>query len=152
MYLQSRPAVTDEGVKTISRVCLLLYCCYQHSGCHRLSYPDLLFAKRFAISQHCFHRHRYCFDLSNALWCVGYAVAVTKESYHVSCRLDSRDRYTVLNLGCSIILFPLSPTSFYFAHFVLELILVYIASQLKYRLDDLWFVPSFSDSMNQLLL
>lgn len=95
---------------------------------------QLLFAKRFAISQHCFHRHRYCFDLSNALWCVGYAVAVTKESYHVSCRLDSRDRYTVLNLGCSIILFPLSPTSFYFAHFVLELILVYIASQLKYRL------------------
>lgn len=68
----------------------------------------------------------------------------------------------MLNLGCSIVLFPLSPTSFYFAHFVLELILVYIASQLKYRLvyedclanaqDDLWFVPSFSDSMNQLLL
>lgn len=52
---------------------------------------------------------------------------------YLSCHLfDSR--YTVLNLGCSIILFPLSPTSFYFAHFVLELILVYIASQLKYRL------------------
>ncbi|KAK8791323.1 hypothetical protein WA171_002270 [Blastocystis sp. BT1] len=59
--------------------------------------------------------------------------------------------YTVLNLGCSIILFPLSPTSFYFAHFVLELILVYIASQLKYRLDDLWFVPSLNDITNQLM-
>ena len=52
--------------------------------------------------------------------------------YGSSVLLNSR--YTVLNLGCSIILFPLSPTSYYFAHFVLELILVYIASQLKYRL------------------
>ena len=50
MYLQSRPAVTDEGVKTISRVCLLLYCCYQHSGCHRLSYPNVVVVFLFSRS------------------------------------------------------------------------------------------------------
>ena len=42
--------------------------------------------------------------------------------------------YITINLGCSVILFPLSPTSLYFSHFLLELLLIYIASQLKYRL------------------
>lgn len=42
MYLQSRSAVADESVKAVPCVCLLLYCRYQHSGCHRFGYPDVI--------------------------------------------------------------------------------------------------------------
>ena len=59
--------------------------------------------------------------------------------------------YTTVNLGVSVILFPLSPTPIYFVHFILELLLIYIAFQLKYRLDDLWFIPSSSEISGQIV-
>ena len=49
-------------------------------------------------------------------------------------RSEIEFRYTSVNLGVSVILFPLSPTPIYFVHFFFELLLIYIAYQLKYRL------------------
>ena len=59
--------------------------------------------------------------------------------------------YTSVNLGVSVILFPLSPTPIYFVHFFFELLLIYIAYQLKYRLDDLWFIPSSTEISGQIV-
>ena len=60
--------------------------------------------------------------------------------------------YNVLNSGLSILLFPLSPTPLYFVHFVIEMVLIIISGQLKYRLDDLWFIPSSNEITGQIVL
>ncbi|KAK8821497.1 hypothetical protein WA556_001948 [Blastocystis sp. ATCC 50177/Nand II] len=66
--------------------------------------------------------------------------------------LDHLTVYKVLNSGLSILLFPLSPTSLYFVHFIIELVLIFLAAQLKYRLDDLWFIPSSNEITGQIVL
>lgn len=137
VHIQPRTAIPNEDIEEDSRVHVPVLC----SGKCGCSYWFAHFnnSKHFILhlsAQH-FVLHCHRFFAVDSVRCLRHAAAVAEppDSVHLSRAIHHS--YTTVNLGVSVILFPLSPTPIYFVHFILELLLIYIAFQLKYRLVDL---------------
>lgn len=134
MFVQSWSTVSDKSVAQNTRVHVSRFgiCQCRHS-CGSPCFSDCQ-SWIFQLSAQYLVLHRDRIVASHDLRVVRDAAAVVKPFDNVlECGKIDR-RYTSVNLGVSVILFPLSPTPIYFVHFFFELLLIYIAYQLKYRL------------------
>lgn len=161
VYIQPRTAITNEDIEEDSRVHVPVL----RSGKCGCSYWFTHFnnSKHFILHLSAQHFVLHCHRVFavDSVRCLRDAAAVVEppDSVHLSRAIHHS--YTTVNLGVSVILFPLSPTPIYFVHFILELLLIYIAFQLKYRLvdlvihiylqDDLWFIPSSTEISGQIV-
>lgn len=172
MYLQSRSAVADESVKAVPCVCLLLYCRYQHSGCHQFGCPDvvLLFSLHFSFYSPNVSQYRstvsVAIALVSTLLTLYGALAMQSQSLK-NLTMFSIVRSHEIDIRCWIL--DVQSSSFhclqhrftlpilcwnsfwYISHRSSSIVWYYEDCSADVQ-DDLWFVPSFSDSMNQLLL